>query len=196
VSVVNVDNYTGMRLAVEHIVGLGHRRVAFVQGGRTSDGLERREAFVLALREHNVEVPESFMPVVVNDFNAAAYAVEVLLRRSDRPTAILASTDVAAIGTLKAASRLGFSVPQQLSVIGFDDIPLAEVMVPSLTTVRQPMAEISERAIAQLMKLIAHPQGAQAEREVVAPMLIVRDSTAPPSAVERPQLASAVVVKR
>jgi DNA-binding LacI/PurR family transcriptional regulator len=79
---VNVDNYAGVRLAVEHVLGLGHRRIAFVQGGRTGDGLERREAFLAALWEWRISVPERFLVIVTNEFLAAADAVETLLRGS------------------------------------------------------------------------------------------------------------------
>jgi DNA-binding LacI/PurR family transcriptional regulator len=180
IPVVNVDNAAGMRLAVEHVHGLGHRRIAFVQGGRTGDGLERRDAFLKVARELGVCVPESHLVVVKNEFAAAASAVEVLLLRANRPTAVLASTDVAAVGVLKAASRVGLGVPRDLSVVGFDDIPLAEVTIPALTTVHQPMHELSQQAIALLLESIARPQDSPPRVHVVAPTLTVRDSTGPP----------------
>jgi LacI family repressor for deo operon, udp, cdd, tsx, nupC, and nupG len=178
--VVNVDNYTGMRLAVEHVVGLGHRRIAFVQGGRTGDGLERREAFLSVLRELRISVPDRYLVVSANEFGAATQAVEKLLSGRGRPTAILASTDVAAIGTLKAAARVGVRVPQTLSVVGFDDIPLTQVTIPSLTTVHQPMLEISQRALTRLVEAVSGVERPHGEVEVVEPSLVVRDSTAAP----------------
>jgi LacI family transcriptional regulator len=181
IPVVNVDNDAGLRLAVEHVIGLGHRRIAFLQGGRTGDGQQRREAFRRAVRRHGLRVPPNDLPVVANTFTAAAAAAERLLRRRRRPTAIVASTDVAAIGALKAASRLGLSVPGELSIVGFDDIPLTEITVPSLTTVHQPLQELSQRALAQLLELIARPQEAAGRLQVVQPTLVVRDSTGPPA---------------
>jgi len=180
IPVVNVDNAAGLRLAVEHVVGLGHRRLAFVQGGRTGDGLERREAFLGAVRQHGLRVPPEHVPVVGNTFAATAAAAERLLQGSRRPTAILASTDVAAIGALKAASRVGLRVPSDLSVVGFDDIPLTEITVPSLTTLHQPLQELSQRALAQLLDLICQPQEMSYRLLVVPPTLVVRDSTGPP----------------
>jgi DNA-binding LacI/PurR family transcriptional regulator len=178
IPVVNVDNQAGIGLAVEHVVGLGHRRIAFVQGGRTGDGLERRDAFVTQLRERGVPVPEHYVQVVSNSFGAAAVAVEGLLRGDDRPTAILASTDVAAIGALKAASVVGVRVPDELSIVGFDDIPLTEFTIPSLTTVHQPMRQLSQAAIKQLLALLERPEEPPQLLQVISPTLMVRDSTA------------------
>jgi LacI family transcriptional regulator len=177
--VVNVDNYAGMRLAVEHVVELGHRRIAFVQGGRTGDGLERRDACKAALGEHGIDLPERYVHVVTNEFAAAAAAVESLLRRRPTPTAILASTDVAAVGALKAATRCGMRVPQDVSIVGFDDIPLSQVTVPSLTTVHQPLQELSRLALGQLLQLLAHSGEPPPGTAHIAPTLVVRDSTAP-----------------
>jgi DNA-binding LacI/PurR family transcriptional regulator len=184
--VVNVDNFEGIRLAVEHVVALEHRRIAFVQGGKTGDGLERREAFRTTMVDDvGMSVPDRYQIVVTNEFMAAAAAVEPLLCARSRPTAIVASTDVAAIGTLKAASRAGLSVPRDLSVVGFDDIPLAQIMVPSLTTVQQPMEELSRRAVAQLLDLIGGAPTPLGHVEVIAPRLVVRDSTAHAPATSR-----------
>jgi DNA-binding LacI/PurR family transcriptional regulator len=180
IPVVNVDNYAGMRLAVEHVVGLGHRRIAFLQGGRTGDGLERRDACIAALSEHDIELPERYVHAVTNEFGAAADAVEALLRRRPRPTAILASTDVAAVGALKAAARRGLRVPHDVSIVGFDDIPLSQVTVPSLTTVHQPLQELSRLALARLLELLALPEAALPDTAKIAPTLVVRDSTGPP----------------
>ncbi|HEV7665083.1 MAG TPA: LacI family DNA-binding transcriptional regulator [Chloroflexota bacterium] len=180
VAVVNVDNQKGVALAVEHIVDLGHRRIAFLQGGRTGDGLERQAAFVNALRARGFTRPEQGIHVTANEFLAATRSVETLLRAGGRPTAIIASTDVAAIGALKAASLVGVRVPEQLSIVGFDDIPLAEVTVPSLTTVHQPMRQLSQLAIERLLQLIANPSEQPGKPQMVQPKLVVRGSTAAP----------------
>jgi DNA-binding LacI/PurR family transcriptional regulator len=179
--VVNVDNHAGMRLAVDHVISLGHRQIAFVQGGRTGDGLERREAFVEALAAHGLELPERYLHVVANEFGAAAAGVETLLRGRRPPTAIVCSTDVAAIGALKGASRVGLRVPEQVSIVGFDDIPLAQVTIPSLTTIHQPLEDLSRRALQQVIERIAAPREATAHVDVIAPTLVVRDSTASPT---------------
>ena len=182
IPVVNVDNRAGVRLALEHLLGLGHQHIGFVQGGRTGDGVERREAYLECLRAAGVSSPEGYVQIAANTFAEAASAAERLLSLQQPPTAILASTDVAAIGSLKAAARCGRHVPEQLSVVGFDDIPLAEAAVPSLTTVHQPIERIAREAVQQLLPLIAGPeqQPRHRRRHSLEPSLVVRESTAPP----------------
>jgi DNA-binding LacI/PurR family transcriptional regulator len=179
IPVVNVDNREGIRLAVEHVVSLGHRRIAFLQGGRSGDGIERREAFVNCLAEQALPVAEQYLQVVDNTYAASMAAAQALLAQPQRPTAIVCSTDVAAIGALKAASMAGVRVPQDLSIAGFDDIPLAEFTVPSLTTLHQPLGQLSQLAIKQLLELVSQPEQPP-EVTMIAPTLVVRDSTAAP----------------
>jgi DNA-binding LacI/PurR family transcriptional regulator len=182
IPVVNVDNRAGIRLGVEHLLGLGHRRIGFVQGGRTGDGVERRDAYLECLRTAGLAPPDSYVQIASNTFAEAASAAERLLRLAQPPTAILASTDVAAIGSLKAAARCGRHVPEQLSVVGFDDIPLAEFAMPALTTVHQPIERIAREAVQHLLSLIAEPeqQPRQRRRHSLQPSLVVRESTSPP----------------
>jgi LacI family transcriptional regulator len=181
VPVVNVDNRAGVVLAVDHLIALGHTRIAFLQGGRTADGVERREAFIAALRERGLPHPERAVHVSSNEFLSTARVAEALLQGIDRPSAIVASTDVAAIGAIKGAARLGLRVPEDVSVVGFDDIAMAEVTIPSLTTVHQPMAQLTRLAIERLLSLMANPLDHAADVRLVPPKLVVRESTAPPA---------------
>lgn len=182
IPVVNVDNRAGIHLALDHLVSLGHQRIAFLQGGRTGDGVERRNAYLGYMREHHLPVPDGYVQASANDFASTSAMLPTLLALPDRPTAVLASTDVAAIGALKGASLAGVPVPQELSVAGFDDIPLAEFTIPALTTVRQPMKEIARLAVKQLRALIEQPDKTPRRRQVITPSLVVRDSTARPFA--------------
>ncbi|HEV7664114.1 MAG TPA: substrate-binding domain-containing protein, partial [Chloroflexota bacterium] len=179
ISVVNVDNRHGIRLALEYLVQLGHERIAFLQGGRTGDGLERRTAYVAFMRERALAVPDRYLQVCANELAEAAAAARRLLALDDRPTAVLASTDVVAIGALKAAWRAGLPVPAELSIVGFDDIRLAAFAIPALTTVRQPIEAIAERAVSQLLTLIANPN-APRRSVVIEPSLVVRESCSAP----------------
>jgi DNA-binding LacI/PurR family transcriptional regulator len=178
--VLNVDNALGIQLSVSHLVALGHRRIGFLQGGVTGDGVERRDAFLQAMAAADRVPAEGHVQVSVNDYAATMHAAQTLLRRQDRPSAIVASTDVAAIGALKAASLLGVRVPDELSVVGFDDIPLAEFTVPSLTTVRQPMDQLCELALSELLELVSGAGESPPRLTNVAPTLVVRSSTAAP----------------
>jgi LacI family transcriptional regulator len=181
VPVVNVDNRAGVVLAVDHLIALGHTRIAFLQGGRTADGVQRRAAFIAALRERGLQHPERAVHVSSNEFLSTARAAEAMLQGSDRPSAIVASTDVAAIGAMKGAARQGLRVPQDVSIVGFDDIAMAEVTIPSLTTVQQPMAQLTRLAIERLLSLMSNPFDRDADVRLVQPKLVVRESTAPPA---------------
>jgi LacI family transcriptional regulator len=177
---VNVDNRAGVRMAVEHLIDLGHERIGFLQGGRTGDGIERRDAYLHTMRERGLQVPDGYVQEAENAFGDATLAVNRLLSLPRRPTAVLASTDVAAIGALKAASRVGLRVPDDLSLVGFDDIPLSQFVIPSLTTVHQPIDKIARASLQQVLRLIGGAES-KGRRQTLAPTLAVRDSTAPPS---------------
>jgi len=198
---VQVDNGLGIRLAVEHLIALGHRRIAFIGGRLLGDIRERQAAYVEAMSPVLGEIPAGYIQHAANTPEGGESALGALLRLSPRPTAIVASTDVLAIGVLRAALLRGVKVPDELSVVGFDDIPMARVTVPSLTTIRMPMEPMATAAIALLVGSDGQPgdgdgreDGASAadgttphrpDRSIVRvfpPSLVVRGSTlAPPS---------------
>ena len=176
---VDVDNAVGATLAANHLLSLGHRKIAHLCAGpsQRSGGL-RRDAFLTTLSESGVKLTDR--DIVGNTFDrdegyAAAWA---LLRSPDRPTAIFAANDSLALQVLHAARDLGIRVPEQLSIVGFDDFPVAPLLNPPLTTLRQPLVQIGEAAVRLLLRLV---EGRTAEqRRLVLPELIVRGSTAPP----------------
>jgi DNA-binding LacI/PurR family transcriptional regulator len=172
---VNVDNERGIQLAVEHLAGLGHRRIAFVEGRRLGDIRERELAFSHHMERLGLEVPDGFIRHGPNTPAGGATALRTLLRKSPRPTAVVTSTDVLAFGVLHAAHLLGVTVPEALSVVGFDDIPLAAHAVPALTTVRMPTAEMVEAAVA--IAIADTTDGSPPAPAAFVPELIVRKST-------------------
>ena len=179
-SVVNATNRQGARAAIGHLLELGHRRIGFITGrpnvGATT---ERLAGYREALAGAGVPVIES--DIVVGDFmepRGHDAALE-LLRRPHPPTAVFASSDSAAFGVLRAARELGLSVPDDLSVVGFDDVPEAALLTPPLTTVRQPLREMGRAAVRQLMLLLAdHAQ--PPTRLVLETELVLRGATGPP----------------
>ncbi len=185
IPVVNVDNRRGVELALDHLFDLGHRRIGFLQGGRTGDGVERREAYLASMHDRGVRPPDAYVLITSNAFADTARAVRALFDLAEPPTAVVCSTDVAAIGALKGVSAEGLRVPADLSIVGFDDIPLAEFANPSLTTVRQPIKRIARLAVKQVVGLIGSRGLSSGRQNVVEPSLVVRDSSAAPSA-ERP----------
>jgi DNA-binding LacI/PurR family transcriptional regulator len=144
---VNVDNRSGIASAISHLVALGHRRIAFVGGRLLGDIRERQAAYAEAMIELLGDVPPGYVQLVSNTPADGEIAFRALMQQSPVPTAVVASTDVLALGVLRGALVTGVRVPDQLSVVGFDDIPMASFSVPALTTVRMPMAEMAAAAI-------------------------------------------------
>ncbi|HET8785128.1 MAG TPA: LacI family DNA-binding transcriptional regulator [Candidatus Limnocylindrales bacterium] len=144
---VQVDNHHGIRLAVAHLRELGHRRIAFIGGRMLGDIRERQAAYSEAVSEILGEIPPGYVQHVANSPEGGEDAFAALLRTEPRPTAVVASTDVLAIGVLRAALLHGVKVPDQLSVVGFDDIPMATSTVPGLTTVQMPIAAMATEAV-------------------------------------------------
>lgn len=180
-SVVNAANRRGTRDAIRYLVGLGHRRIGFITG-RDNVGAtySRLAGYRDEMAAAGLEVRES--DVVEGDFmEARGHAAGIeMLSRADRPTAIFASSDMAAFGVMRAADDLGIAVPGGLSVVGFDDIPEAARVNPALTTVRQPLREMGRVAVNQLLGRLDDPAQPPV-RVVLDTELIVRGSTAPPA---------------
>jgi DNA-binding LacI/PurR family transcriptional regulator len=189
---VNIDDRGGARAAAQHLVDLGHRRVAIItsdvhwQGGPAPAvpdvagrvSRERLAGWTDALDAAGIEPETRFVPTYAPEANRAA--ANDLLDRSPAPTAILCQSDVIAQAVVTTAQDRGIPVPYQLSVVGFDDSPLATRMRPTLTTVRQDLAAKGRAAIAALTAQLSDP--AHPPQSVVLPTeLVVRSSTAPPA---------------
>jgi len=178
VPTVGSNNWSGGLVATRHLLELGHRRVAIIAG--PTDVLCSR-ARIAGYRSAHEEADLPVDPELVRHGNfhldaGFRHGCE-LLDRPDRPTAIFAGSDMQALGVLRAARQLGLSVPRDLSVVGYDDLPLAEWVGPSLTTVRQPLREMAGAATRMLLAL-ARGEKPQSTRIDLATELIVRESTA------------------
>jgi DNA-binding LacI/PurR family transcriptional regulator len=167
---ISVDNAGGMRTALRHLSGLGHERIAFVGDPEKADVAERLAAY----QEWGDQVV-----AVRNTAHDGAEALDVLLDHPDPPTAIVAATDLLAFGLLHQAAARGLRVPEDLSVTGFDDIPLAASAVPALTTVRMPIKAMAEAAV-------EHAIGGVAETRPFTAELVVRASTTTPDKASAP----------
>lgn len=187
-STVNLDNRAGMIGMVDHLLGLGHTRFAFIGGGFGGGRLlgdigERRAAFLERMIAANLPVADGCVCQVENKMSGGATAFESLMRLPARPTAVVASTDVLAVGALHAASRMGLAVPGDVSIVGFDDMLMAEYTNPALTTVRQPIAELAAVAVGAA---IDEAGGEDAPMvHMLVPSLVVRASSGPPPARPR-----------
>ena len=189
VSSVLVDNEAGARLGLEHLHSQGHRKIAFLRGPKMlGDSIPRWRGIVSFARSAKLELdprlildlPDSFDPN--SGFEGGYKLTEELLKRKRRFTALMAFDDMTALGAIRALAKAGLRVPEDCSVLGFDDVPHAAFSVPSLTTVRQPMEAMGTTAVGIVMEGInaaAEGQEFTAVHRKLAPELVVRETTRP-----------------
>ncbi len=176
---VQVDYQHGIRQAVQHLAALGHTRIAFVSGpAHLKTAIRRKQAFHACMEEIDLETPPEMLIEGDNTMAAGAQAVSALMSLSDRPTAVLSSNDLTAIGVMRKAFELSVNIPKDLSVVGFGDIPSAQCMTPPLTTVQMPQNQIAGIAFGALLDL-AEPafRGDARAVQAIVPNLVLRSST-------------------
>jgi LacI family transcriptional regulator len=180
-SSVNIDDFDAARAMTDYILSLGHRRIGFIEGSpdQTASG-RRREGYVAALTAAGIAVDPALIVPGLFTYRSGLVAAERLLDLPERPTAIFASNDDMAAATVAAAQRRGIDVPRQLTVCGFDDTALATTIWPELTTVRQPISDMSCAAMKLLMTAISSSNGDDLpeRHETVDFTLIPRETTA------------------
>ena len=191
---IDVDNETGARLATKHLIGLGHTRIAHIGGRRThADAIVRRDVFLRTMENAGLHVPESYLPEGSYEWTRVPSIIRAVLTHPIRPTAIFAGNDILAVECLKEARLLGLRVPEDLSIVGFDDLPIAQHVSPPLTTICQPLTEIGSMGMELLVQRIqaSEKNGAAVTMAVDAqggilqqPELILRGSTCPPSILD------------
>jgi DNA-binding LacI/PurR family transcriptional regulator len=177
---VCIDDRYGGAMATKHLIALGHRRIAFVSEPPHNAfgfiaGARREEGFRAAMAEAGLNVPAAFVRYGAYLHSAAREMATELLSLADPPTAIVAASDVQGVGCLEAASRLGIRVPDELSIVGYDDIDLAALM--GLSTVRQPLVYSGERG-ADLVVEALSMRNRQPQTEKLELELVVRTTTA------------------
>jgi DNA-binding LacI/PurR family transcriptional regulator len=181
ITAVNVDNRSGIRDAIGHLKSLGHVRIAFVGGRPHGDHRERRNAFLDFIGLSGL-VHAGYVQEASNTYEDGFAVLNTLMRLPEPPTAIVASTDVLAVGVLQAAAGLGVRVPDDLSIVGFDDIAIARYLVPALTTIRMPIAEMAAAAVELALTSMRRVETAAFESRTFPPKLVIRKSTAAPAA--------------
>ena len=177
---VIVDHLRAAELALGHLYRLGHRRIAYMHGQPfSSDSQTRWQSTLQVARALSLEVPKDLTIQLDKDLNTPELGYpgihQLLLRRRDF-TAVLCFNDISAIGSVRALHDAGLSVPADVSVLGFDDIQAASYIVPSLTTIRQPLQHMGALAASSLLRKLAHEK--LPETIKVDPELVVRESTA------------------
>jgi len=175
------DNYGGGRLAVEHLVKLGHRRIGFVVSNLEHETIQGRWAGARdAMCAAGLEIDPALVYTEGDELPGSGYeGAERILRDPHWPTAIFAFNDLMAFGVLRYAQKRGITVPDQLSVIGFDDMMMASYSAPSLSTIRQPKYELGQQAAEILLRRI-HGDHSPVQHLTLPTTLIIRESTVPP----------------
>jgi len=174
---------------MDHLLGLGHRKIAFVGGAFTEGRLigdigERRVAFLERAAHEGLEFPDGFVRDAQNTLAGGAGALEALMALPVRPTAVVASTDVLAIGALHQAALLGLNVPADVSIVGFDDLPMAEYATPSLTTITMPIAQMAAAGVRAAVD--EEREGEAVTVQILRPQIVIRSSSGPAPVSTRP----------
>jgi LacI family transcriptional regulator len=180
VPVVGATNFAGGLAATEHLLGLGHRRIGIITGPRSLNcSLERLDGYRAALGRAGI-TPDDHL-VRFGDFlpGGGEREARALLHLKDRPTAIFAGSDYQAFGVYQAARDLGLAIPDQLSVVGFDDMPICQWLAPPLTTVHQPVEEMAREATRILIDMTYRDIQPSLPKLELATSLVVRASAAP-----------------
>jgi LacI family transcriptional regulator len=179
-SVVEATNWQGAYDATEYLIQLGHRRIAFIKGSPVvRSAADRLDGYKAALTDKGISILEELL--IEGDFQQqTAYesAQRLLQSQQTLPTAIFASNDLSAFGAIDAVRECGLRIPDDISIIGFDDIPQASFVYPKLTTVRQPLEEMGQVAVKILLERIRNPSN-MPQQVALATQLIIRDSCVP-----------------
>jgi LacI family transcriptional regulator len=181
---LRIDNVGAAREMTDYLLSLGHRDIGFILGHpRQIDTAQRYQGFLAALESAGLHAPPKRVRQGQYTYRSGFTAAVQLLKSKDRPTAIFASNDDMAAGALAAAHRMKLEVPRDLSIVGFDDTPLASTIWPSLTTIRQPVAKLTRLAVEFLLEDIRRSRGGkptQHRQELVKLTLVRRESASRP----------------
>lgn len=186
---VSADNLTGGFEATQHLIDLGHRRIGFI-GATLSNrsSLKRMQGYLNALEAHGIEIDERLITGRKEAVSEVpGYSTEKmgyegmkrLLSLPNPPTAVFARNDFTAVGAMTATKEAGLSIPDDIAIVGFDDIPLAVHTSPALTTVRQPMRLQGQLAAEMLLKRITSDESVDSDERILNCELIIRGSTVP-----------------
>jgi len=174
VDYVDVDNVSGARMATEHLLRLGHRRIATVTGplGMMA-GRDRLEGYRQALESRGLPVDDNL--IAEGDFTEEGGRTAMQRLLPHEPTAVFVASDTMAVGAMKAIKEAGLNIPADVAVVSFDDLPIASIVEPPLTTVRQPIERLGATAVDILITIIEH-EGGSRQKVILPTELVVRAS--------------------
>lgn len=177
ISSVTVDNYGGVEMGMEHLISQGHRRIGYIHGIESLDDSERFRAYREVLEKYNLPVEEEITLNGSFEETIAFDAVRHLLFKGvELPDAFFCANDEMAWGCIRALVEAGISVPEQVSVMGFDNITLAEYYQPALTTVSNPVTELGTKSALELLRMVRKEGDSEGRSVSLTPTLIVRGS--------------------
>ena len=189
-SAVLVDDFKGALMMVEHLIGLGHRDIALIRGNMEhSTAVRREQGYREAMQDAGIEVNPDWVVDGRFTYRGGLEAAQKLLSAQRRPTAIFASNDDMATAVLAVAHGMGISIPEELSVAGFDDTPVATTVWPELTTIHQPIADMAAQAILLALEGLRRHRAGESVSIIhrhAELQLIERASTAPPPGAGKP----------
>lgn len=176
--VILVDNFTGGYEATQYLISLGHRCIACIAGpSLLTPSADRVGGYKKALQEAGIEVTPEFIVTGDFQFEGGENGMKQLLSLKKRPTAVFACNDLMALGAMRALREAGLAIPQDMSLIGFDDIALTSVVSPSLTTIAQPIQEIARLSLQLLIDRIHEKMTVNSPKKIVLPTtLVIRES--------------------
>jgi LacI family transcriptional regulator len=179
ISLLKVDYHHGIRQGVQHLAALGHKDISFISGPmKLHSAQSRQTAFSASMRECGIALDPAWIVEGDHTMEGGISAMDRLLSAKKMPTAVMCSNDMTAIGVLHKLYRAGLRVPDDLSVIGFDDIHIAEVTIPPLTTVQMSRFDIARAAVTALRAHVEQTEGSAPKREYnIETELVVREST-------------------
>ena len=176
---VTIDNFSGVAESIDYLYSLGHERIGFITGlDDSSVGLDRLDGYTSALNRHGITPTKDLIYKGDYTFETGIKGADLFLSLDKRPTAIMCANDTMAIGAIKESIMRGLRVPDDISIVGFDDVSIASQMTPTLTTVAAPIAEIAEHAVNMLSAVMNHTEPAD-KHVKLAGKLILRETCAP-----------------
>ena len=177
---VQIDNAAAAGEMTEYLIAQGHRRIGIICGRKKPSFAERERGFRKTMQKAKLKITSSWILDAENSLDGGRNAARQILECRSRPTAVFCVSDELAIGCMHEFQGAGLRVPEDISVVGFDDIRYAEVTNPPLTTVRQPAEEMGERIVRELCAAIQDEQPGEPKTQVVSHQLVVRQSVANP----------------
>ncbi len=180
VSYVDTDNTYGAKKAAEYLLELGHRRIAIINGDMsTTNAQDRFEGYKAAFLKAGEEIDDDLVKEGKFSEDSGSFAMGNILSGEKQPTAVLCANDLIAIGAIRAIKEKGLKIPEDISIIGFDDLIISSYLTPPLTTVRQPLFHLGKEAVVTLMSMIRGEKENYQEIEIET-RLIKRESAGPP----------------